>query len=261
MTTACFPATRKVGGSARGAERFKGAKRNDPSRSTFPRVAALLKKIQAHRGRLIFALDATASREADLGYGRAAAGRRCSRRRRGSAASMCSLLYYRGNDEVRRSSWFSDAHELVRRMNMIRCMAGTTKIARVLRHIRAENEREKVSAAIFVGDAVEEPPRELYRAAAGSGRAGVSGSRRATAWSCCSAITRLISVMMRRRQSNRVFRELARLTGGAYGKFDAGAAKQLAELLRAVAAFAVGGITALANQHTDSARLLLGQMK
>ena len=34
-------------------------------------------------------------------------------------------------------------------------------------------------------------------------------------------------------------RELARLTGGAYGKFNAGAAKQLAELLHAVAAFAV----------------------
>jgi hypothetical protein len=58
-----------------------------------------------------------------------------------------------------------------------------------------------------------------------------------------------------------VFRELARLTGGAYGKFNAGAAKQLAELLRAVAAFAAGGLTALANQNSESARKLLGQMK
>ena len=67
--------------------------------------------------------------------------------------------------------------------------------------------------------------------------------------------------MLRRRRSRPIFRELARLTDGAYGKFDAGAAKQLGELLRAVAAFAVGGVTALANQHTDSARKLLGQMK
>jgi hypothetical protein len=59
----------------------------------------------------------------------------------------------------------------------------------------------------------------------------------------------------------KVFREIARLTGGAYGKFDAGAAKQLGEMLRAVAAFAAGGITALTNQRTESARLLLGQMK
>jgi hypothetical protein len=59
----------------------------------------------------------------------------------------------------------------------------------------------------------------------------------------------------------RVFRELARLTNGAYARFDAGAAKQLRELLQAVAAFAIGGAKALANQHTDSARKLLGQMK
>ena len=58
-----------------------------------------------------------------------------------------------------------------------------------------------------------------------------------------------------------VFRELARLTGGAYGKFDAGAAKQLGELLRAVAAFAVGGLPALARQNSDGARTLLSQLK
>jgi hypothetical protein len=58
-----------------------------------------------------------------------------------------------------------------------------------------------------------------------------------------------------------VFRELARLTNGAYARFDAGAAAKLGELLRAVAAFAVGGIAALADQHTDSARRLLGQMR
>ena len=58
-----------------------------------------------------------------------------------------------------------------------------------------------------------------------------------------------------------MFREIARLTGGAYGKFDAGSARQLGELLRAIAAFAVGGIAALANQNTDGARKLLGQLK
>jgi hypothetical protein len=58
-----------------------------------------------------------------------------------------------------------------------------------------------------------------------------------------------------------VFRELARLTNGGYGRFDGGAAAKLRELLLAVAAFAVGGIAALANQHTDSARKLLGQLK
>ena len=41
------------------------------------------------------------------------------------------------------------------------------------------------------------------------------------------------------------FREIARLTRGAYCRFDAGAAHQLAELLRAVAAYAAGGMKAL----------------
>jgi hypothetical protein len=56
-----------------------------------------------------------------------------------------------------------------------------------------------------------------------------------------------------------VFGEMARLTKGAHLKFAAGSARELAELLRAVAAFAVGGLTALADLRTDSARKLLGQ--
>ena len=104
-----------------------------------------------------------------MGHGRAAAGVQCSRRRHGSAASTCNCVYYRGSDEVQPSAWFSDAHELIRRMSTIRCKAGATKIARVLRHIRTEHEREKISAAIFIGDAVEEPPSELYDAAADLG--------------------------------------------------------------------------------------------
>ena len=82
---------------------------------------------------------------------------------------MCSCVYYRGSGEVRHSQWFSDPHDLVSRMGKIKCMAGATKIARVLRHIRTENEREKIAAAIFIGDAVEEHPIELYDAAANLG--------------------------------------------------------------------------------------------
>ncbi len=195
-----------------------------------------------------------------MGHGRAAAG--ADVRGSGKIGGLdVQLVYYRGADEVRHSSWFSDAHELVSRMSAIRCMAGATKIARVLRHIRTENEREKVGAAIFIGDAVEEPPGELYDAAAGPGRADVhvSGRRRRGASTRSSAVNS--SATHPPQTVEQVFREIARLTGGAYGKFDAGAAKQLGELLRAVAAFAVGGITALADQHTDSARKLLGQMK
>ena len=57
------------------------------------------------------------------------------------------------------------------------------------------------------------------------------------------------------------FEEIARLTHGAYHRFDQGSARLLAELLRAVAAFASGGVAALEKQGTAAARLLLGQVR
>jgi hypothetical protein len=221
-----------------------------------PRVATLLEKMRSSRPRVIFALDATASREATWDL----ASQLQSKMFEEAAGLEVQLLYYRGPDEVRHSPWFSNAQELISRMSAIRCAAGATKIARVLGHIRTENEREKVAAAVFIGDAVEEVPSELYDAAAGLGVPMFmfqEGDGLALYVDQRGEFVRAHPPQT----VEQVFRELARLTGGANGTFNAGAAKQLAELLRAVAAFAVGGITALANQRTDAARRLLGQMK
>lgn len=222
-----------------------------------PRVAELLKRTKAPRGRLIFALDATASREAMWDQAARLQGEMFAEAAKVGGLDV-QLVYYLGFNEVRKSPWLADAHELLNRMGTIRCEAGVTKIARVLRHIRSENEREKVNAAIFVGDACEEAPSDLYDAAANLGVplfVFQEGNNEAIYLTpkgeCASGLVKV----------EHVFRELARLTGGAYGRFDAGAAKQLGELLRAVAAFAVGGLLALANQQGDGARKLLGQMK
>ena len=221
-----------------------------------PRVAALLDKMRRSRGRLIFALDATGSREPTWDMAAQLQAQMFEEAARiGGLDVQLRLLPRQWRSPA--IAWLSDPHELISRMGKIRCMAGATKIARVLRHIRAENEREKIGAAIFIGDAVEEHPVELYDAAAdlgvpmfmfqeGDGDVVYLNQR---------------GEPVERQRVEQVFREIARLSGGAYGKFDAGAAKQLAELLRAVAAFAVGGITALADQGTDSAPKLLGQMK
>ena len=56
------------------------------------------------------------------------------------------------------------------------------------------------------------------------------------------------------------YTEIAELTRGAYCRFNPGAARQLAQLLRAVAAFAVGGGAALEHKG-GAARLLLGQLR
>lgn len=222
-----------------------------------PRVAALLKKVQANRGRLIFALDATASREATWDLAAALQTQMFEEAAKVGGLSA-QFVFYRGS-EVRNSLWFPDARKLAEQMNTIRCVAGATQIAGVLRHIRAENERGKVSAAVFVGDAIEERPAELYLAAAGLGVPVFWFQEGDGVVSYLDKHGELAEEYPPLPVAQ-VFRELARLTNGAYGKFNAGAAQQLAELLRAVAAFAVGGIGALANQNSESARKLLGQM-
>jgi hypothetical protein len=50
-------------------------------------------------------------------------------------------------------------------------------------------------------------------------------------------------------------------TGGGYAKFDAGAAKQLGELLKAVSLFAVGGMAALAGRKDAGSALLIDQLR
>jgi hypothetical protein len=63
--------------------------------------------------------------------------------------------------------------------------------------------------------------------------------------------------------AEQAFREIARLTGGAWCRFDPGAAAQLRELLRAAAAYAAGGRQALLamSKTASGAAKLLGQMK
>ena len=61
----------------------------------------------------------------------------------------------------------------------------------------------------------------------------------------------------------RALREIARLTGGAFCRFAPGAAHELAELLRAAAAYAAGGLKALADLkgHSAGVARLIEQLK
>lgn len=225
-----------------------------------PRVAALLEKARLNRGRLIFALDATASREAMWDLASQLQSQMFEEAAKIGGLDV-QLAYYRGADEFHHTAWLSDTQALIREMSAIRCAAGATKIMQVLRHIRAETIREKVNAAVFVGDACEETRGALYDAAANLNVPLFVFQEGDNLALYIDPHTGLVRGDNPPQTVENVFRELARITNGAYGKFDAGAAKQLGELLRAVAAFAVGGVKALASQQTDSARKLLGQMK
>jgi hypothetical protein len=206
------------------------------------RVADFLAKQPTSMARLIFALDATMSREQTWDQACHLQGQMFAEAGKLSTLQI-QLVYFRGLDECRASHWTNNAQDLARRMTEIGCQAGHTQIGKILAHIRKENTAMKVSAAIFVGDAMEEIPGNLYDAARGLG----------------------VPLFMFQEGDIPIvetgYREMARLTNGAYCRFEPGAENKLAELLRAVAAFAVGGINALTDQRTDAARLLLTQMK
>jgi hypothetical protein len=111
----------------------------------------------------------------------------------------------------------------------------------------AEGKVRHPSALVFVGDACEEQPAELYKAARRL-RIPVfmflEGDGQPTGYSASVGGV----------DAEKVFREIATITNGGYAKFDMGAAAKLAELLRAVAKYAAGGKEAL----TKEDRLLLG---
>jgi hypothetical protein len=192
------------------------------------------------RGRLIFALDATASRQptwdtachlqADMFREAAAIG-----------SLDVQLVYYRGHSECQASRWVSQPGHLAGLMERIDCRTGLTQIGKVIAHAKRETQNLKVQAQVFVGDAMEEKLGDLCHAA---GELGVP------------------TFMFQEGDdpiAEQAFREIARLTHGAYCRFDPGAAHQLAELLRGVAAFAVGGVKALSviQRSAGVARLLL----
>jgi hypothetical protein len=197
------------------------------------------------RGRLIFALDATASRQPT--WDTACSLQAEMFREVATIGSLdVQLVYYRGISECRASRWISNPEQLAKTMSQIVCNAGTTQIEKVLIHASKESKLLRVSALVFVGDAMEENPDKLAHAASELGRFGVP------------------AFMFQEgadRQVEQVYREIARLTHGAYCRFAPGAARQLAELLRAVAVYATGGMVALAARHDTSAVKLLAQLR
>jgi hypothetical protein len=222
------------------------------------RIAALLEKTRATRGRLISAIDATQSRQPTWDV--AASLQTTMFEEAARIGGLEVQLVHFGGNECFNTPWTADTGELAKRMRMIQCEAGNTQILRVLEHIREEHARNKVAAAIFIGDAAEEVPQQLYDAAAGLGVPIFlfqGGHGLAIYVDQHGEIVRSHAVQT----VEEIFRQLAQLTGGAYAQFDATAASKLGELLRAAAAFAVGGAKALADLRNETARKLLTQMR
>ena len=140
------------------------------------------------------------------------------------------LVYFRGFGECQASKWVGDPDALARLMRQVSCEGGYTQIRKVLSHARRENETVKVNALVYVGDCMEEDVDQLSQLAGELGLIGVPV---------------FLFQEGREPKAERAFREIARLSRGAYCPFDAGSSRQLRELLTAVAVYATGGRKAL----------------
>ncbi|MGO9420401.1 VWA domain-containing protein [Roseiarcus sp.] len=199
------------------------------------------------RGRLIFALDATMSRQPTWDVALRLQARMFQVAAQSGGLEV-QLVYYRGLGECKASKFVSEGRGLAELMSRIEVRGGETQVRRVLAHARDEAKRAKVGVLVFVGDAMEENPDEL---AALAGELALQG------------VKAFMFQEGNDTAAHRVFAEIARLTGGAYSAFDLGASARLEALLRAAAAYAAGGRPALAREAESdaAARLLLSQMR
>ena len=218
-------------------------------RSSSREIASFIKAAglatQAQSGRLIFALDATMSRQPTWDSAVTIQASMFDAVDKTGGLSV-QLIFVRGIDECRVSKWVINAAALRDLMLGIQCRSGQTQIAKILDHACRETAKAKVSALVFIGDALEEDIQSLCHKA---GELGLKGVR-------CFFFQEGTDVT-----AENGFREMARLTGGAYFRLGPDSAKELAELLAAVAVYARGGLQALSNSGRREARMLLEQMR
>jgi hypothetical protein len=218
-------------------------------------VDAFLRKVAAtpavksstRLGRLMFAMDATASREPTWDHACHIQAQMFEETESLGGLEI-QLCHYRGFNEFKASDWLTNAADLRQRMAAVRCLGGHTQIRKVLRHALHETRSRRPDALVFVGDCMEENIDALCQLA------GELGIHKVPAFMFHEGSDPV---------AERAFRQIARLTGGAYCPFDAGSAQQLRDLLSAVAVYAAGGRHALerySDTHGGKAKLLTKQL-
>lgn len=204
-------------------------------------VAATPAPAAGGRGRLIFALDATASREATWRHAQAIHADMFQAAAKIGGLDI-QLVFYRGLAECRAGKWTSDPDKLLGQLRRVECIGGETQIRKVLQHAIDETRKARVNALVFVGDCMEEDVDRLCRLA---GELGVLG---------------LPAFLFHEGDdpvAARAFRQIAKLSGGACCGFDAASAGQLRDLLTAVAVYAAGGRKALLEHGRKTGGIVL----
>ena len=209
--------------------------------AAFLRQARALQPGEGGRGRLILALDATMSRQPTWDLACTLQGQMFDAVGKAGSLSV-QLVYFRGIGECRASRFVADTAALKDLMVRIQCQGGHTQSGKVLSHALKENGRGKVSAIVYIGDAMEENVDDLAEKA---GRLGLLG------------VPVFVFQEGHDGRAEQAFREIARLSKGAWFRFDRSAASTLARLLSSVAVYASGGLKALASRGTREDLLMI----
>lgn len=195
----------------------------------FIKTAAKTPVAARQTGRLMFALDATASRQPTWDTA-------CQLQSELFLATQdlgglsIQLCYYRGFREFHASPWINNTERLLREMNRVSCLGGHTQIAKVLKQGLKETHVQAVRAIVLIVDCYEEKADDLCQLAGQLGllrtpvfvfQEGNDGAARQT------------------------FEQIASLSGGAYAAFDHRSPAVLKNLLAAVAIYATGDKVAL----------------
>ncbi|HEY6629847.1 MAG TPA: VWA domain-containing protein [Rhizobiaceae bacterium] len=211
----------------------------------FLRQAKAVAATRAAGGRVILALDATMSRQPTWDLACALQGEMFDAA--GKAGSLgVQLVYFRGLGECRASKFVGDTETLKRLMTRISCRGGNTQIGKVLGHALKETATGKVDALVYIGDAMEEQLDAL------ADKAGSLGLRGVPVFIFQEGMDPI---------AERAFKEIARLSKGAWFRFDRNSAATLAKLLSAVAVFATGGLKALEARGRPEDRLMIESMQ
>ena len=225
-----------------------GADKDLPQKSGKAAIDAFVQQVRStpaiksgqDRGRLMFAMDATASRAPTWDRACQIQGEMFTETAALGGLDI-QLCYYRGFGEFEATPWLSSADALLQRMTSVSCRGGQTQIEKVLRQAIEQTKQKKVQALVFVGDCMEEDVDRLCHLAGELGMLGVpaflfhEGTEPA---------------------AQQAFKEIARLTRGAYCAFDATSAGQLRDLLSAVAVYAAGGQRALQDFSKDRSEVV-----
>jgi hypothetical protein len=126
-------------------------------------------------------------------------------------------------------------------MARVSCQGGHTQIEKVLNQAIKQTKQKKVQALVFVGDCMEEDVDQLCQVAGELGMLGVPA---------------FMFHEGAEPVAQRAFKQIARLTRGAYCSFNATSAGQLRDLLRAVAVYAAGGQSALQDFSKDRSEVV-----